>query len=376
MIAVTATHRQRARETGPSGLSARSRQGAQALAEGLGTEDLATLAEVVESIGSTFFFDRLSGFVAQRIGTSLRLVIRYSSYGPPIFEVNGFMSADTVQLYLEGLWRIDPLNRLSRSLRRPQVVRLRAQTHLGAGDQGYLEEVFKLAFIFDELAILLPVPGGGTVALCCDRQEAVFSDTDQLAAEAMLPLVAALHRRHLAEVVLKATRGGGTLDSALGPDRAVSILDPEGQTIYASRAWDRLAGEDPQLAVSIAAARQYGEMQLILPDDGIVHWESLELPMAEIPHGAIAMIEVNAPGPIRTDMKVAAGRFCQRRGLTPRETDIVHLILLGFANSEIAKRLSLSPGTVKNHRWRLYYKLDITTEREMFIEFLRDVLVP
>jgi len=57
-------------------------------------------------------------------------------------------------------------------------------------------------------------------------------------------------------------------------------------------------------------------------------------------------------------------------GFTPRERDIVHLILGGFSNDAIARRIGISVGTVRNHRKRLYAKLDITTERELFSLFL------
>jgi DNA-binding CsgD family transcriptional regulator len=56
--------------------------------------------------------------------------------------------------------------------------------------------------------------------------------------------------------------------------------------------------------------------------------------------------------------------------LTPRERDIVSLILQGHPTVSIARRLGLARGTVKNHRRRLYRKLDITSERELFLTFL------
>ena len=55
------------------------------------------------------------------------------------------------------------------------------------------------------------------------------------------------------------------------------------------------------------------------------------------------------------------------RQLTPREKEIVALILQGYPTITIAERLGLSRGTVKNHRRRIYYKLDITSERELFL---------
>lgn len=56
--------------------------------------------------------------------------------------------------------------------------------------------------------------------------------------------------------------------------------------------------------------------------------------------------------------------------MTPRERDIARLILLGYPTSAIAKALKIGAGTIKNHRRRLYDKLDITTERELFTQFL------
>lgn len=56
--------------------------------------------------------------------------------------------------------------------------------------------------------------------------------------------------------------------------------------------------------------------------------------------------------------------------LTARETEVVTLVLAGHASRDIAKRLGISPGTVRNHRLSIYTKLDITTEREVFLTYL------
>jgi|GEM_PF-5088744 len=63
------------------------------------------------------------------------------------------------------------------------------------------------------------------------------------------------------------------------------------------------------------------------------------------------------------------GDFAQRQRLTPRETEITALTLRGYPNATIARALSISLGAVKNHKLRLYRKLDITTERELFSQF-------
>jgi len=57
--------------------------------------------------------------------------------------------------------------------------------------------------------------------------------------------------------------------------------------------------------------------------------------------------------------------------LTQRERQIVSLTLEGHPIAGIAKKLGVGRGTIKNHRLRLYQKLDITTERELFLVHMR-----
>ena len=55
--------------------------------------------------------------------------------------------------------------------------------------------------------------------------------------------------------------------------------------------------------------------------------------------------------------------------LSQRERELVQLVLAGHPTATIAERLGITVGTVKNHRRRIYEKLDITTERELFLQF-------
>lgn len=56
--------------------------------------------------------------------------------------------------------------------------------------------------------------------------------------------------------------------------------------------------------------------------------------------------------------------------LSARERDLVKLILAGHPTASIARKLGIAAGTVKNHRLHIYKKLDITTERELFLQFI------
>jgi DNA-binding CsgD family transcriptional regulator len=55
--------------------------------------------------------------------------------------------------------------------------------------------------------------------------------------------------------------------------------------------------------------------------------------------------------------------------LSSRERQLVDLVLAGHPTASISQRLGITVGTVKNHRRRIYEKLDITTERELFLQY-------
>ena len=77
-------------------------------------------------------------------------------------------------------------------------------------------------------------------------------------------------------------------------------------------------------------------------------------------------------GPVTIDAAVSSFLDVQdgRVGLTPREREIVELSLGGLSNADIADKLGIEIGSVKNHRGRLYKKLEIAGERDLYRLFL------
>src|SRR5690606_22463697 len=51
-------------------------------------------------------------------------------------------------------------------------------------------------------------------------------------------------------------------------------------------------------------------------------------------------------------------------GLTPREREVLDLVARGLSNGEIARRLFISPKTVRNHITHLFGKLGVTRRAE------------
>jgi DNA-binding CsgD family transcriptional regulator len=60
--------------------------------------------------------------------------------------------------------------------------------------------------------------------------------------------------------------------------------------------------------------------------------------------------------------------------LTDKEQQIACLLLQGFDSLDIAQQLSISAGTVKNHRKKIYAKLQIGSLSELFQLFLTHLL--
>ncbi len=129
-----------------------------------------------------------------------------------------------------------------------------------------------------------------------------------------------------------------------------------------------------EIGVLTEQARQEGRAHLALSDNLVLHWEPLGPQFQIAPGGMLLRVEHRPAGKISVSAANTIDVFCATQNLTPREREIVKLILQGFPNSKIAEQLDISVGTVKNHRWRLYYKLDITSERELFLLFLSDLL--
>lgn len=71
----------------------------------------------------------------------------------------------------------------------------------------------------------------------------------------------------------------------------------------------------------------------------------------------------------------AAANF-GRAVLTPRECEVVKLVLRGYSSKLISHALGISPGTVKVHRENIYSKLGVSSQAELFNMFIASVSAP
>ena len=330
------------------------------------------LADVVRSTGTKAFYQKLAELLARLTGCRDYLVMRYTPFGKPVYLVNEAVDEDTVRLYLDTLYALDPLQKLSRKTRHPCVASLRCLGEGAPADELYMAELFKSAFIFDELVTLLPAPGGVSIAVCCERRSVKFGDAELGIVEKILPVVASLHKLHVDRSFALATvRDDG--EEADGHNAFV-ILDQHGCVVHESVCWRRLRLSTVQREAVFTSAAESACGEVALHGDRVAHWEELATDFSLAPAGKILTIESCATAPLQLTLEGGLETFRHRWGLTKREADIVRLILVGYPNAYIACSLGIGAGTVRNHRYRLYYKLDITSERELFSMFLSQII--
>jgi DNA-binding CsgD family transcriptional regulator len=98
-----------------------------------------------------------------------------------------------------------------------------------------------------------------------------------------------------------------------------------------------------------------------------LHWNRLPTATGASSQDALASF---GAGKHPANFTIRLKSLCEMHGLTRQESQIVKLSLSGYPNMAIAKELGITKGAVRNHKVRLYRKLDITTERELVPLFL------
>ncbi len=95
-------------------------------------------------------------------------------------------------------------------------------------------------------------------------------------------------------------------------------------------------------------------------------------------------IDTVADGDVFVDPKIAGALLkgideampLRKSALSEREMDVIRLIALGLTNRQIAKHLSLSEKTIKNHVSHIFRKLKITARTQAAIHAISHNMLP
>ena len=318
----------------------------------------APLAEVLGSIGRPCFYQTLANQLSAMLNCGRYLVMRYSEFAKPAFLVNSFMPSAVQDLYLDDLYRIDPLYGMVRQGRQSNVSTLRA-VRRESNDTEYCDALFRYACIYDELAIMLPLFGGLVIAMCFDNESEQFDGASVALAMDVYPAIQQANRLHLE----RSLPGGGygLLDCH---STAVMVTTADGELVYKNGAW--ITAENSALRTEIDGyIRSDFTRRVVNVGDSVLHGHRLDSDNPVWPNGNIFVIEGQRAASIGVDFSTIFSAVAHHYRLSPRERDLFGMALQGCDSRSIARRLGLSVGTVKNYKRRLYAKLNIRCEREI-----------
>lgn len=329
------------------------------------------LSRVIDSLGDDTFHSAMIDYLSTLFGGLNGLAMRYYKSARPQLLINQVLDDGVRDLYLNGLYRLDPLNNIDRTNFTAGAFSFRESFEIDSDTIKYHEEVFQRARISDELAWVVMMPDASMQAYCLDKPDGQFSSAEVQLARSELSVVKSLTLKHFSLAFLGKLKAGPVPSTTV--ERIVHLASD--QTTESAR-WrpelSLLADTDKLLVEqdALAVRRNGGFRESKLRCDASLSTCSLLL---ESEHYLLQRIlpshEVNAE-----DYKGMIGKALGPFMLTEREADVVYLSLLGYPNALIARKLGISSGTVKNHKYSIYNKLDITSERELFNLVLKNIV--
>ena len=329
---------------------------------------LQATAQAVETLGQNEFYDSLLGMLGGVVRHDLAALVRYSRSSPPDLIIPRIEPTETIMSYYRDFFAFDPFFAHWATGGDVGVYRLRAMAS-NIGHSRYAREFLSPMAIHDEIAVYLPPIGEASPTLILDRSRGAFTREEVQRVRNLFPLLAALHRRHLSIFV---TAGIDLSASPIGNERPLRLVDHNGRQIFATQAWAAIIdGAERAIAEAVATVTDRGPCLVRLPDSRSLRRTQLPPDFGPAPGGYCDEITPSETTGTNPAMLTLPDSLADQ--LTEREQDVVLLTLRGYPAIEIARKLGLSRGTVKNYRLNIYRKLDITTERELFGQYMRAV---
>ena len=181
------------------------------------------------------------------------------------------------------------------------------------------------------------------------------------------------------EVVGEAGGGAGVLDVALNTQPDVVLMDllmPDGDGIEAIRALGTAAPRARVLVLSsfadderVFAAMQAGAAGYLLKD---VEPDQLAAAIRDVHRGRPAL---HSDVAARLMRRAADPGSAAVEVLTRREREVLQLVVEGFANKQIARRLRITEKTVKTHVSSILQKLGVPDRTAAAVLAIRQGLV-
>jgi DNA-binding CsgD family transcriptional regulator len=320
---------------------------------------------VAMSIGHDTFHRELLDLFGSAIKHDSSWIMRYSRFAPPDILYTHNVSDEIVQLYTRECSTIDPYSNHWKTRGTPGVLTLSRLKSENVEFIIYSKIFGGAANISDEMAMFFTTVGHCCLALFLVREKGTFSPSDVKRAELIFPALDGYHHAHLSWLFnglryTNHTEMGGFIK------RPTLIQDRFHEQVYASDSWIQAAAADPAIDAIVHASAN-GATQKHDLKDFILRSEALDRHFPLAPGGRIFALEPRPSAksePAYIDQVAAT-----LSDFTRREREILALIMMGQSTGQIAQKLQISKGTIKNCRLRIYRKAGVMSERALVNKF-------
>ncbi len=185
------------------------------------------------------------------------------------------------------------------------------------------------------------------------------------------------------EVVGEAADGAQALDLAAQAKPDVVLMDLKMPNMNGVQATQRIRSQHPEVRVLVLTTYDADEWVFDAIRNGASGYLLKDTPQEAL----LDAVRGTAAGSTHVDPAVAGKLFNQiarqtvapdssiAEALNDREREVLRLLARGLANADIAQRLHLSEGTVRNYVSTIFSKLDVTDRTQAAVLALRYGLV-
>lgn len=321
--------------------------------------------EVIQSIGTKFFHRELIALLEASIPSDAVWVIRYSGEAPPDVVYTHNVTKHAMDVYMDECGGVDPFSRRWKATREPGVFTLATLRDDSVEYLLYTKLFLPAAQVEDELGVIFPATAHNCFAFFLERVNGHFTRAEVERAKLMYPALESFYRAHVGwlfnELLYDDT------PEALGYiDRPTLIEDRSAQPIWSNSAWAERLATHPSLPDRLDSLRSSPATHAQF-DEHLLKVEAFGADFPLAPGGRMFVIE-----PLPEDGRAGGDAVLSNvlQIFTPRERDILDLIMAGRNSAEIAESLGLGVGSVKNCKMRIYRKADVTTERALVTKLM------
>ncbi len=326
----------------------------------------AQLGEVATSIGGESFHRKLLHLAGLCIRHDSSWIIRYSRVAPPDVLYTSGVPDEIVAFYDEKGQNLDPFSARWRRTGQPGVLTLSEIAAEGPEAILYTKIFTPTANIADEIGMFFSTVGHCCFGLFLERERGSFSKADIERAKLIFPALEGYHRSHLGQLFNHLRYTGGSVGGGL-VNRPTLIRDRHAVEVFSNASWREAVAADASILPLTQALGRAEGLTTLQGRDHVLKSEPFDRDFPLAPGGRIFTLEPRVAAQDESVDYRAAASILQ--ALTPRERDILALTMKGQTTGQIAQRLAIGKGTIKNCKLRIYRKAEVSSERDLVKKF-------